>query len=103
MFRLEAGRGRRPWPSQFALLRGWVASNSEAEAPKLNNWLKKICPSARKTLPVQVGVLANRFGVDVLLDGFASEARRKASIGAPFNAGASVPKADDLAHYSAKH
>ena len=42
MFRLEAGRKGADLALAVALLRGWVAANSEA--PKLNSWLKKVCP-----------------------------------------------------------
>jgi hypothetical protein len=44
MFRLEAGRQGADFALAIALLRGWVASYSEAEVPQLNEWLKKICP-----------------------------------------------------------
>jgi hypothetical protein len=44
MFRLEAGRQGADLALAIALLRGWVASDSEAGVPQLNEWLKKICP-----------------------------------------------------------
>jgi len=91
------------WPSQFALLRGWVASNSEAEAPKLNKLAQENLPICTENTTSASWSSREPIWCRCFVDGFASEATRKASIGAPFNAGASVPKADDLAHYSAKH
>ena len=85
-------------PSHLPFNSSVVVEFTVVKASPLNKW-----PVHGKALPVQAAVLANRLDVDDFVDGFASEAMRKASSGAPFNAVASVPKADDLAHYSAKH
>jgi hypothetical protein len=82
-------------PSHLPFNSSVVVEFTVVKASPLNTWPVHV--------PVQAAVLANRLDVDDFVDGFASEAMRKASSGAPFNAGASVPKADDLAHYSAKH
>jgi hypothetical protein len=44
MFRLEASRQGAELDLAIALLRGWLASNSEPGVPKLREWLKKVCP-----------------------------------------------------------
>jgi hypothetical protein len=44
MFRLEANRPGADLALAIALLRGWLASNSEPEAAQLLEWLRKICP-----------------------------------------------------------
>ena len=44
MFRLEANRPGADLALAVALLRGWLASNSEPEAAQLLEWLRKICP-----------------------------------------------------------
>jgi hypothetical protein len=44
MFRLEANRPGADLDLAIALLRGWLASYSEPEVPKLREWLNKVCP-----------------------------------------------------------
>jgi hypothetical protein len=44
MYRLEASRPGAELALAIALLRAWIASNSEAEMPQSREWLKKICP-----------------------------------------------------------
>ena len=44
MFRLEAGRPGAELDLTMALLRAWLASNSDSGVSKLREWLKKICP-----------------------------------------------------------
>ena len=44
MFRLEASRPGADLALAVALLRGWLASSSEAGVPESSDWLKKICP-----------------------------------------------------------
>jgi hypothetical protein len=44
MFRLEAHRPGADLDLAIALLRGWLASYSEPEVPKLREWLNKLCP-----------------------------------------------------------
>jgi hypothetical protein len=44
MFRLEAGRPGAELDLTIALLRGWLASDSDSGVSKSREWLKKICP-----------------------------------------------------------
>jgi hypothetical protein len=44
MYRLEASRPGAELALAIALLRAWIASDSEAEMPQSREWLKKICP-----------------------------------------------------------
>ena len=44
MYRLEASRPGAELALAIALLRAWIASDSEAEPPQSRAWLKKICP-----------------------------------------------------------
>jgi hypothetical protein len=44
MYRLEATRPGAELALAIALLRAWIASDSEAEMPQSREWLKKICP-----------------------------------------------------------
>jgi hypothetical protein len=44
MFRLEEGRPGAELELAIALLRGWLASNSDSGVSKSREWLKKICP-----------------------------------------------------------
>ena len=44
MFRLEASRPGADVDLALALLRGWMALESEPEVTALHGWLKKICP-----------------------------------------------------------
>ena len=44
MFRLEAGRPGAELDLTIALLRAWLASDSDPGASKSREWLKKICP-----------------------------------------------------------
>ncbi len=44
MFRLEAGRPGAELDLTIALLRAWLASDSDSGASKSREWLEKICP-----------------------------------------------------------
>ena len=44
MFLLEAGRPGAELDLTIALLRGWLASDSDYGVSKSREWLKKICP-----------------------------------------------------------
>ncbi len=44
MYRLEASRPGADLALAIALLRAWIASDSEAEIPQSREWLKNICP-----------------------------------------------------------
>lgn len=44
MFRLEANRAGADLNLAIALLHGWLASYSEPEVPRLQEWLKRVCP-----------------------------------------------------------
>ena len=44
MYRLEESRPGADLDLAIALLRAWIASDSEPEMPKSREWLKKICP-----------------------------------------------------------
>ena len=44
MFRLEAGRSGAELDLTIALLRAWLASDSDSGVCKSRQWLKKICP-----------------------------------------------------------
>ena len=44
MFRLEAGRPGAELDLTIALLRAWLASDSDSGVSKSREWLKKICP-----------------------------------------------------------
>jgi hypothetical protein len=44
MFRLEAGRSGAELDLTIALLRAWLASDSDSGVSKSRAWLKKICP-----------------------------------------------------------
>ncbi|MGA2349160.1 MAG: hypothetical protein ABSF70_01900 [Terracidiphilus sp.] len=44
MYRLEARRPGAEVALAIALLRAWVASDSETELPQSREWLMKICP-----------------------------------------------------------
>ena len=44
MFRLEAGRSGAELDLTIALLRAWLASDSDSGVSKSREWLKKICP-----------------------------------------------------------
>lgn len=44
MFRLEANRLGAEVELAIALLRGWVAADSETDHAQLLAWLKKVCP-----------------------------------------------------------
>ena len=44
MYRLEASRPGAEVALAIALLRAWIASDSEAQMPQSREWLLKICP-----------------------------------------------------------
>jgi hypothetical protein len=44
MFRMEAGRPGAELDLTIALLRAWLASDSDSGVSKSREWLKKICP-----------------------------------------------------------
>ena len=44
MYRLEASRPGAELALAIALLRAWIASDSETEMPHSREWLKTICP-----------------------------------------------------------
>ena len=44
MFRLEEGRSGAELDLTIALLRAWLASDSDSGVSKSREWLKKICP-----------------------------------------------------------
>jgi len=44
MYRLEACRPGAELALAIALLRAWIASDSEPNLPESREWLKKICP-----------------------------------------------------------
>jgi len=44
MYRLEAGRPGADLSLAIALLRAWIASDSEADTPQEREWLAKISP-----------------------------------------------------------
>jgi len=44
MYRLEASRPGAEVALAIALLRAWIASDSEAQMPQSHEWLLKICP-----------------------------------------------------------
>jgi hypothetical protein len=44
MYRLEASRPGAEVALAIALLRAWIASNSEAQMPQSREWLLTICP-----------------------------------------------------------
>ena len=44
MFRLEAGRPGADLDLAVALVRAWLAADSERGTPAMREWLKKICP-----------------------------------------------------------
>jgi DNA-directed RNA polymerase specialized sigma24 family protein len=44
MFRLEGGRTGADLDLALALLRAWVASDSESGKAAMRDWLRKICP-----------------------------------------------------------
>jgi hypothetical protein len=44
MYRLEASRPGAELALAIALLRAWIASDSDAEMPQSREWLMKTCP-----------------------------------------------------------